>query len=68
MSRHEPSLDLSRGGLGELVGDEDARGDLKGGDRGRENSERRKEEGRKGEKMKTGEKEKRRKKRGKPEP
>jgi hypothetical protein len=26
--RHEPSLDLSRGCLGELVGDKDARGDL----------------------------------------
>ena len=26
--RHEPALDLARGGLGELVGDEDARGDL----------------------------------------
>ena len=32
VSRHEPSLDLARGGLGELVGDEDARGDLGGGE------------------------------------
>ena len=71
MPRHEPSLDLSRGCLGELVGDKDARGDLQvEGSRGGEIEEEalRAREGGDGREKKKKKRRKKKERRGKPGP